>query len=150
MEELPQEGWAIVGVIGQELVEERGTGPAQSRDHDRGMDGFVGDGRLLAPQIDEAQPVLQDDLQFAPGAEAAGQMESGLVVQRATEAVEGLLPPGVTEVVEPGGLLGRLAEQVGLEGDEGATVVADALAQGDELLGPRAARRRGPGHETQP
>jgi hypothetical protein len=72
VEEFPQEGWAIIGVIGQELVEERGTGPSQSRDHDRGMDGFIGDGRLLAPQIDEAQPVLQDDLQFAPGAEAAG------------------------------------------------------------------------------
>jgi hypothetical protein len=114
------------------------------------MNGFIGDGRLLAPQIDEAQSVLQDGLQLAPGAQTAGQMELGLLVQGATEAVEGLFPPGVTEVVEPGGFLGRLAEQVGLEGDEGATVITDAFAQGDELLGPRATRRRGPRHETQP
>ena len=40
VEEFPQEGWAIIGVIGQELVEERGTGPPQSRDHDRGMNGL--------------------------------------------------------------------------------------------------------------
>jgi hypothetical protein len=77
-------------------------------------------------------------------------MESGLLVQGATEAVEGLLPPGVSEVVEAGGFLGRPAEQVGLEGDEGAAVIADAFAQGDEFLGPRATLGRGPGHERQP
>ena len=53
-------------------------------------------------------------------------MQVGLVVERGAQAREGLLPPRIAEVVEPGGGPGGRRERLGFEGDDRASVVAEA------------------------
>ena len=108
------------------------------------------DGRFPLPELDHAQAVLQDELQLAPGAQAAGEVEAGLGVERGAEAAERLLPPAVAEVVEPGRRDGGGPEVLGPEREDGAPVVTEAAAERDHLVGPRAARRWGPGHGPSP
>ena len=95
---------------------------------------------------DHAQPVLQDELELAPGAQAAGQVEPRLAVERGAQAGEGLFPPRVAEVVEAGRGRGGGAQVLGPERDQGAPVVADAPPERDHLVRPWAPRRWGPGH----
>ena len=75
-----------------------------------------------------------------------GRCSSASSVERGAQAGEGLLPPGVAEVVEPGGGDGGGPERRRVERDDGAPVVAEAAPEGDHLLHPGAAGRRGPGH----
>ncbi len=89
-------------------------------------------------------------LELAAGADATRQVEACLGVEGQAEALEGLLPPVVAEVVEAGGGHGRCLEDLGVQRDHRATVVAQPAPEGDHLVGPGAARRRGPGHGAPP
>ena len=150
VQELPEQRWAVVGVAGQQLVQQRrARAPEPGHDDGRGH-GLAQHGRLPLPELDHAQPVLQDDLQLAPGAQAAGEVEAGLAVERRAEAVERIFPPVVAEVVEPGRRDGGGPEVLGAERHHRAPVVAEAAPERDHLVGPRAARRRGPGHGPSP
>ena len=122
----------------------------EAGDDDGRVHRLAQDGRLPLPEVDHAQPVLQDQLDLAAGAQAAGQVETGLAVEGGAEAAEGLLPPGVAEVVEPGRGDGGGPQVLGLERDHRAPVVAEAAPERDHLVGPRAARRGGPGHGASP
>ena len=102
VQQLPQQRRAVVRVAGEQLVEQRRARAPEARHDDGRPHRLAQHGGLLVPQVDHAQPVLQDQLELAAGADAAGQMEAGLGVERRAEAPEGLLPPGVAEVVEPG------------------------------------------------
>ena len=150
VEELPQQRRAIVGIAGEQFVQEGGARAAEAGDHDRRMYRFSIDRRLTLPELDQAEPVLKNLLDLAPGTQAAGKMQLRLVVERAAESREWLLPPGVTEVIEPGGRCGRVAEKVRLERDHRAPAFPEPVPDCDELLGPGAAWRRSPGHGLQP
>ena len=126
-------------------------GAAEAGDDDRGVHGLVGDGRLPRPEVDHAQAVLQDQLQLAPGAEAAGQVEAGLVVRaRRRGGAKGSSHQASPKSSRPVVAWADWRSRSGLERDHGAAVVTQAVAQRDHLLGPGAARRRGPGHGAQP
>ena len=129
VEQLPQQRRAVVGVAGQQLVQQRGARPPEARHHDRRVHRLAQDGRLPLPQVDHAQAVLQDQLELAPGADAAGQVEARLGVEGGAQAREGLLPPVVAEVVEPGGGDGGALRSSGCERDHGAPVVAEAAPE---------------------
>ena len=75
-----------------------------------------------------------------------GRWRRASVVEGGAQAAERLLPPGVAEVVEPGGGHGGGGEVLGLERDHGAPVVAQAAPECHHLVRPRAARRGDPGH----
>ena len=139
VEQLPQQRWAVVGVAGQQLVEERGARAPQPRDDDRPLHRLLQDGRLLVPEIDDAQAVLQDELELAPGADATGQVEARLGVEGSAQAAEGLLPPVVAEVVQAGGGDGSGLQNLRVERDHRATVVAEPVAEGNHFFCPGAA-----------
>ncbi len=150
VQELPQQGRPVVGVAGEELVQERGARTAQSRHDDGGTDLLAQDGRLALPQVDHAQAVLQDQLDLAARPQPAGQVQARLPVERGAQAAERLLPPRVAVVVEPGGGGRGGAEVVGPQRDRGAPVVAQTPPERDHLVGPGAAGGRGPGHGRSP
>ncbi len=107
VQHLPEQRRSVVGVARQELVEERGARPTQPGHDDGAAHLLAQRGGLALPQVDHAQPVLQDQLQLAACAHAARQVQSGLVVQRGAQELERPLPPRVTEVVEAGVGAGR-------------------------------------------
>ena len=147
VQQLPEQGRPVVGVAGQQLVQEGGARAAEAGDHDGRVDRLLEDRRLLVPQVDHAQAVLQDELELAAGAEAAGQVEVGLVVEGGAQAAEGLLPPVVAEVVEPGG--GRWRRPAGPRDASETTERPSSprpRPRATILLRPGAAWRRGPGH----
>ena len=150
VQQLPQQRWAVVGVAGQQLVQQRGARTAEAGHDDGRVDRLLEDGRLLVPEVDHAQAVLQNELELAPGADAAGQVEARLGIEGGAQAAEGLLPPVVAEVVEAGGGDGGGLQDLGVERDHRAAVVAEAVAERDHLLGPGAAWWRGPGHGASP
>ena len=150
VQQLPQERRAVVGITGEQLVQERGARASEAGHHDRSGHGFAEHRRFLFPEVDHAQPVLQDQLEFAPGAEAAGQVEARFGVERGAQAPKRLLPPWITEVVEARGGDGGGGEILGLQRDHGASVVAEAVAERDHLVSPGAARRGDPGHGASP
>ena len=99
-------------------MQQRGAGAAEAGDDDGRRHRLAQDGGLAPPQIDHAQAVLQNQLDFAADAQAAGQMELRFAVERRQEALEGLLPPGVAEVTEAGRGTGGGPHVVGLERQE--------------------------------
>ena len=81
MQQLPEEGRAVVGVAGQQLVQERGARAPEAGHDDGGVHGLGQDGGLLLPEVDHAQAVLQDELELAPGADASRQVEACLRIE---------------------------------------------------------------------
>ena len=150
VQQLPQQRRTVVGITGEQLVQEGRAGAPEPGHHDGAVHRLAEHGRLLVPEPDHAQAVLQDQLQLAPGAQAPREVEAGLGVERRAEAAERLLPPAVAEVVEARRRDGRRTEVVGAQGDHRAPVVTEAPAERDHLVRPRAARRRGPGHGASP
>ena len=148
VQQLPQEGRPVVGVARQQLVEEGRARPCQAGHDDRALHGLRQHCGLPLPQVHHAQAVLEDQLELGAHAEAPRQVQQGLGPQRRAQALERLLPPGVAEIVEPGGRASGRAQVVGVERDQRRPVVAEALAERDHLLRPRAARRWDPGHEA--
>ena len=57
----------------------------------------------LLPEVHQAQPVLQDQLELAPGPEAPGQVELAPRSSREAQSRRRAPPTSVAEVVEPGG-----------------------------------------------
>ena len=150
VQQLPQQRRAVVRVAGQQLVQQRGARAPEAGHDDGGVHGLLQDGRLLLPEVDHAQAVLQDQLELAAGADAARQVEARLGVERGAEAAEGLLPPVVAEVVEPGGGDGGGLQDLGVQRHHRAPVVAEAVSERDHLVRPGAARWGGPGHGASP
>ena len=62
VEQLPQQRWAVVGVAGEQLVQQRRPGAPEAGHHDGGMHRLSEDGRLPFPELDHAEPVLEDEL----------------------------------------------------------------------------------------
>ena len=120
VQELPQEWRPVVGIAGQQLVQQRGAGAAEPGDDDRRLDRLAQDRRLLLPEVDHAQPVLQDQLELAAGTQPAGQVEARFAVEGGAKPGEGLLPPGVAEVVETRRGGGGGAEVLGLAARSGS------------------------------
>jgi hypothetical protein len=147
--QLPQERRPVVGVAGEELVEQGGARTTEAGHDDRALDLLLSDGRLALPQVDQAKTVLQDELELGPSPQAAGEVELGLVVERRAQPLERIEEPGVTAVVEACGRSRRVEEIVGLERDDRQPIVAQAAPVGDDVLDPRCSCRRGPLHRRE-
>ena len=74
VEQLPQQRRAVGGVARQQLVQQRGARAPEAGHHDGGGHGLAQYRRLPLPQVDHAQPVLQDHLQLTAGADTAGNL----------------------------------------------------------------------------
>ena len=108
--ELPAERRAHRGVLGHEVVEDRGAGARLADDDDRPLDPLLGDAGVRLPPVDEAQPVGQvTDHAVAEHADA-DLVEVGRRRDRFEQQVEALLPRRLAEVVEPGRRDGCLHE----------------------------------------
>ena len=149
--QLPQQRRAVVGVAGEQLVQQRGA-RAPEAGHDDGR------GHRLA----QRRPAPASRGRPCAGGSGGSSWSSPRVRRRpgrwrwasssseAQQAAERLLPPVVAEVVEPGRRDGGGPEVVGPERDDGAPVVTEAATERDHLVDPRAARRWGPGHGPSP
>ena len=105
-------GGPVVGVARQQLVEEGRARSSQAGHDDRALHRLRQHGGLPLPQVHHAQAVLEDQLELGAHAEAPRQVQQGLGPQRRAQALERLLPPGVAEIVEPGGRAGGPAQVV--------------------------------------
>ena len=150
VEHLPQQRCPVVGVAVQQLVEQGGARAAEAGQDDRGADLLVGDGGLPAPQIDQPEAVLHDELELAAGPQPPGQVQLGLPVERVAQAPEGLAEPVVPEVGEPGVGPGGGDELVGSERDDAGAAVAEPSAEGRQLVDPGPSGRGLPGHGGPP
>ena len=111
VEQLPQQRRAVVGVAGQQFVQQRGARAPEAGDDDGAVHWLAQDRWFPVPQVDHAQAVLQNELELAPGADASRQVEACLRIEGQAEALERLLPPVVAEVFEArGGHGGRLQD----------------------------------------
>jgi hypothetical protein len=115
MDELPQQRRPVGGVARQELVQKGRTGSAEARDHNGTSHDLALDRGHLPPQVEQAEPVLKEQLQFGSSSDPAGEMELGLVVQGGAQAVQGLTEPVVAGIVETRGRAGRHKEIFGAQ-----------------------------------
>jgi hypothetical protein len=116
---LPVQRHAVRGVLGQQLVQDRGPGARQPGDEDGRRHGLARDlGPALAP-VGELEPVLEPVHDVAARDQAPERVQLRLRVEGAHEDTVGLEEVVAAEVREAA-LRARLGEQlVGVEPDPG-------------------------------
>src|ERR1700681_2740123 len=141
MNQLPQERRPVGRVAGQEFVEKGGARPSEPGDHDGTPHDLVVDRRLLAPQLDEAQPVLEDKLQLRSSSDSASKVELSLVVKRRTETIQGFAKPVITDIFVTCSRTSGNQQIVSPQRHEGSTIVPQAPAECRQLFDPRSPLR---------
>jgi hypothetical protein len=104
-----QDGTAV-GILGQDVGEERGAGAALADDDDRRFDDLVGNLRMALVGVLDPQPRLEQLQQFRAGADAAQQVELGVLFQGFDEDLERLAPIVAAEIRQAGGAHGGVEQ----------------------------------------
>ena len=146
VDQLPQLRGPVGGVAVEQLVQQRRARATEPGHDDRRGHHLVGDGRLAAPQLDEAQPVLHDQLELGPGPQPTREVQLGFVVEGGAQPLERLAEPVVAHVVEAGGRLRGRHEVVRPQRDHRSSVVAQSLPEGHQLVDPGSPEGRRPRH----
>ena len=82
MQQFPEQRRAVVGVAGEQLVQQGRARAPQPCHHDGRGNRLARTSASWLPEIHHAQTVLKDQLELAAEAEATGQVEPGLGVER--------------------------------------------------------------------
>src|ERR1035438_1436216 len=110
--ELPAEWSSIRRVLGQQVVEDRGTRPRLAADDERPPDGAEGNLRVGCPPVDDSESIRQIGEQLGLHYGHPELVEIRRAIEILEKQVQAFLPGGFSQVTELSRLVRRLEELV--------------------------------------